>query len=350
VAHRSWAEEVERVSKRGRCRSFDTYARLAGMAALLVGTSGCVAPLASFDPVTPQGASISDLFVLALIPTALIFLLVVGVLIAAIVRFRGRPGDADPPQVEGNRRLELAWTAAPAFLLAVFFVLTVRTMSSVNAESPSAMRVEVVGHQWWWEYRYPDLNVVTANELHVPVGVPLRLELTSNDVIHSFWAPQFGWKKDAIPGQTNTMPVQIDQPGVYDGTCTEYCGTQHAWMRVRVVAQSTDEFNAWVQQQQQPAPSSQDPTAARGQQVFTGSTCVNCHTLRGTAANGQVGPDLTHFGSRSIIGAGVLENTPDNLRQWISNPQAIKPGVLMPGYSSLSDDDLTALVTYLEGP
>ena len=222
-------------------------------------------------------------------------------------------------------------------------------MSSVNAESPSAMRVEVVGHQWWWEYRYPDLNVVTANELHVPVGVPLRLELTSNDVIHSFWAPQFGWKKDAIPGKTNTMPVQVDQPGVYDGTCTEYCGTQHAWMRVRVVAQSTDEFNAWVQQQQQPASSSQDPTAARGQQVFTGSTCVNCHTLRGTTANGQVGPDLTHFGSRSIIGAGVLENTPDNLRQWISNPQAIKPGVLMPGYSSLSDDDLTALVTYLEG-
>jgi cytochrome c oxidase subunit II len=303
----------------------------------------------SFNPVTAQGSAIAELFLLALIPTALILLLVVGLLVAAIVRYRGRPGDADPPQLEGNRTLEIAWTATPALLLAVFFGLTLRTMNIVNAESPSALRVEVIGHQWWWEYRYPDLNVVTANELHVPVGVPIRLEITSDDVIHSFWAPRFGWKKDAIPGKTNVMSVQVDQAGVYDGSCTEYCGAQHAWMRIRVVAQSRDEFDAWSGGQQQASPAPTDATALRGQQVFESNTCVSCHTVQGTTAAGRVGPDLTHLGGRTTLGAGVLENSPENLSDWIRDPQAIKPGVLMPGYSSLADDDLAALAAYLEG-
>jgi cytochrome c oxidase subunit II len=269
-------------------------------------------------------------------------------LVAVLVRFRDQRGDFEPAQTAGNRRLEIAWTVAPALLLVGFFVLTFRTMNFVNAESPSAMRVEVVGNQWWWEFRYPELGVITANELHVPVGTPLRLEITSNDVVHSFWAPRFGWKKDAIPGKVNTMSVQVGQPGVYDGVCTEYCGLQHAWMRIAVVAQSPGEFDAWVQAQQQPRPPPQDPTSVRGQEVFLSSTCVACHTMQGTSATARVGPDLTHLGSRIAIGAGVLENTPENPQQWIRDPQRIKPGVLMPGYSSLSDSDIAALTTCLE--
>jgi cytochrome c oxidase subunit 2 len=220
-------------------------------------------------------------------------------------------------------------------------------MSNVDAASPSALRIRAVGHQWWWEYQYPDLGVATANELHVPLGVPLQIELDGADVIHSFWVPQFGWKKDMIPGKTNVMWVQPEQPGVYDGVCTEYCGTQHAWMRIRVVVEPSERFDAWIAQQRQPAAAAQGPATARGQQVFLSNTCVNCHAIGGTTATARVGPDLTHVGSRTTIGAGLVENTPDTLRQWVRNAHDLKPGVLMPAYNSLSGDDLDALVQYL---
>jgi len=319
----------------------------AGLLGLTV--SGCQAPLDSFAPVTTQGQSIVGLFTLALAISALIFLLVIVVLTVVLVRFRARPGDEEPPQVEGNQRLEIGWTAAPALILAVMFVLTLRTMTSVNASPPSALRVRVIGHQWWWEYQYPDLGIVTANELHLPAGTPAQLELTGADVIHSFWVPQFGWKRDTIPGKINLLPVQIDQPGIYDGACTEYCGTQHAWMRIRVVGQSPSDFDAWVQQQRTPALPPSGDLASRGQSLYLSNTCVNCHTIQGTPSNGRVGPDLTHVGSRSLIGSGVLANTPDNLARWIHNPHDIKPGVLMPDYRTLSNDDVRALAAYLEG-
>jgi cytochrome c oxidase subunit 2 len=308
----------------------------------LMGT-GC-ARIDGFTPVTPQGDAVVNLFVLELILATLVCLAVIAVLCIALVRFRDRPGADMPRQLHGNTRLEIAWTAAPALLLVVLYVLTLRTMSTVEAEAASAMRVQVIAHQWWWEYRYPDLGIVTANELQVPVGQPIRLELESADVVHNFWIPQFGWKKDNTPNHTTIMNVTVNEAGVFDGACTEFCGPQHAWMRIRVIASPADQFQAWAARHQQPAPVAD----ARGLQVFQQSTCINCHAIQGVG-EARVGPDLSHFGSRTIIGSGVLENTPDNLAAWIADPQRIKPGALMPGYPDLPPDDVRALAAYLEG-
>lgn len=215
---------------------------------------------------------------------------------------------------------------------------------SVEAAPPGAQTVRIVGHQWWWEYEFPDQQVITANELHVPVGSPLVLSLQSVDVIHSFHVPQFGWMRDTVPGKTNLMPVTVVVPGTYDGACNQYCGLQHAWMRVIVRAEPPDQFNAWVQQQRQAVVRA----GSRGEQVFLQNTCVNCHAIRGLPAAGQVGPDLTHFGSRSTLGTGVIDNTPATLQRWIRNADSIKPGVLMPPFPNLSDEDLSLLADYLE--
>ena len=312
------------------------------LALLLLGT-GC-GKLDSFTSVTPQGGAIVSLFVLELI---LAFLVAGGVAAAvfySMYRFRDRPGAPEPVQIHGNSKLEFAWTAAPALLLMFLFVLTVRTMGTVEAEAAGALRIRVIGHQWWWEYQYPDLGIITANELYVPVGQPVRLELESADVVHNYWIPQFGWKKDNTPNHLTTMNVVVEQPGVYDGACTEFCGPQHAWMRIRAVASPPDEFQAWVARNRQPA----QVAVPAGQQVFQQNTCINCHAIQGVG-EARVGPDLSHFGSRTTIGAGVLDNTPDNLRTWLTDPQRVKPGVLMPGYPDLSDDDLRALVDYLGG-
>jgi cytochrome c oxidase subunit 2 len=299
----------------------------------------------SFDPVTRQGLEISNLYGFELVLSALLLALVLGWLILALMRFRAAGGEAgEPAQIHGNRRLELIWTITPAVTLGVVVVLMVRTMVGVEASAPTAQRVQVIGHQWWWEYRYPDLDVVTANELYVPVGTELTVDLESRDVIHSFYVPRFGMMRDMVPGKVNRMSLFVDRAGTYHGACTQYCGIQHAWMRQRIVAQSRDEFDTWAAGQRLPA----TPSASPGQQVFLQNTCVSCHAIRGVGPPADVGPDLTHFGSRATLGAGVLPNTSENLRAWILNPQAIKPGVLMPAFGSLSDADLTALVDYLE--
>jgi cytochrome c oxidase subunit II len=301
----------------------------------------------SFDPVTRQGLDISNLYRLELIISALLLALVLGWLILALVRFRATPGDAsEPAQVRGNRNLELTWTIVPALTLGVVFVLVVQTMRSVDAATPGATRLQVVGHQWWWEYQYPDLGVVTANELHVPVGTDLAIDLESRDVIHSFYVPRFGFMRDMVPGKTNRMALRVDRTGTFDGVCTQYCGLQHAWMRQRIVAEPRELFDAWVAAQRAPAVVT---AGSPGQQVFLQNTCVSCHAIRGLPAAAQVGPDLTHFGSRTTLGAGVLTNTRENLRQWIRDPQTIKPGALMPAFDTLSDQDLNALVDFLEG-
>lgn len=315
---------------------------LAAGTGLFTGT-GC-GRIDGFSPVTPQGGAIAGLFILEIVLASLVCVAVAAAVLYATVRFRDRPGAPEPPQIHGNTKLELAWTAAPALLLVVLYVLTVRTMATVEAEAPSALRVRVVAHQWWWEFEYPDLGIVTANELHVPVGQPVWLDLASADVVHNFWIPQFGWKKDNTPNHVTPIHVLVEQPGVYDGSCNEFCGVQHAWMRVRAIASPPEEFQAWVARNQQPAP----VTVPRGQQVFQQNTCINCHAIQGVGG-ARVGPDLSHFGGRTIIGAGVLENTPENLRAWILDPQRIKPGALMPGYPDLPEEDLTALVEYLEG-
>jgi cytochrome c oxidase subunit 2 len=210
------------------------------------------------------------------------------------------------------------------------------------------LQIEVVGHQWWWEFHYPDSNVVTANEVHVPLGRPVNFSLRSVDVLHSFWVPQMGGKMDVIPGHRNHLYFTPEAVGEYHGQCTEFCGIQHANMRFRLVVDSPAEFQAWVQRQQQPAPA-QPPSEEllRGQQAFTRSGCIACHTIEGTSAQGTIGPNLTHVGSRSTIGAGILDNTPENVAAWIKDPQAIKPGNLMPNLH-VRPDDITAIVTYLE--
>lgn len=299
----------------------------------------------SFATVTTQGLQITNLFWLELAISAVLLALVVGWLVAALVRFRARPGEAtEPPQTHGNRNLELIWTIAPILILAVVFILVVQTMRSVEAAPAGGQLVRVTGHQWWWEYELPDQQVVTANELHVPVGTPLLLNLQSVDVIHSFHVPQFGWMRDAVPGKTNLMPITVVAPGAFDGACNQYCGLQHAWMRIIVRAEPQDQFTAWIQQQRQ----SVVPSGARGERVFSQNTCINCHTIRGLGVGGSVGPDLTHLGSRSTLGTGVIGNTPDTLRRWIRDAGAIKPGVLMPPFAKLSDQDIGALADYLE--
>lgn len=300
----------------------------------------------SFDPVTPQGLSISNLFWLELAISALLLVLVLGVIVTVLVRFQVRPGDtADAQQIHGNRRLEIIWTAIPAVTLLVIFVVVVQTIRGVDSPQPNAEQMVLTGHQWWWEYAYPAQQVVSANELHVPVGTPLHMSLQSVDVIHSLHVPRIGWMQDLVPGHANQMSMVIDRPGVYDGTCNQYCGLQHAWMRVRVVADPPDQFNAWLAVQRAPAVSN----GSAGEQVFVRNTCVSCHTIRGlSGASGTVGPDLTHVGSRTTLGAGVIDNTPQNLRDWLSDPQQIKPGVLMPAFKTLSQADLDALVSYLE--
>lgn len=301
----------------------------------------------SFDPVTRQGLSVTNLFWLELAISGALLVLVFVVMVVALLRFRARAGEVDdPPQVHGNNRLELFWTATPAGTLAVIFVLVVLVMRNVNAPLPDAQPLIITGHQWWWQYTYPNQQVTSANEVHVPVGAPLQVSLESVDVIHSFHVPHFGWMQDLVPGKTNFMWVVVDRPGSYDGTCNQYCGLQHAWMRVRIVAEPPDQFNDWLAQQAAPAA----PGGSRGEQVFQQNTCVACHTIRGlNGASGTVGPDLTHLASRGTLGSGVIDNTPDNLRAWISDPQVIKPGVLMPAYASLPPADLQALTDYLAG-
>jgi cytochrome c oxidase subunit 2 len=301
--------------------------------------------LESFDAVTQQGFSITSLFGLELVISAVLIAVVVVWMAVALVRFRARPGQStEPPQTHGNRNLELIWTITPAVTLLVIFFLTVQTMHSVQAAAPGAQPLRVIGHQWWWEYEYPDQQVITANELHVPVGTPILIDLQSVDVIHSFHVPRFGWMRDTVPGKTNLMPVTVVTPGVFDGTCNQYCGLQHAWMRVVVRAETPDQFASWVQQQRQPVV----PSGSRGEQLFLQNTCVNCHAIRGLPATARVGPDLTHLGSRGTLGTGVVDNTPANLRRWIRNASSIKPGVLMPAFQNLSDQDLGVLADYLE--
>jgi cytochrome c oxidase subunit 2 len=274
----------------------------------------------------------------------LVFVLVEGVLIYAIFRFRGKPGDPEPHQIHGNTTVEIIWTVIPALILAAIAVPTVRAIFQTNATpAKDALTIEVVGHQWWWEFRYPDLDVGTANEVYVPVGSQVAIELESTDVIHSFYVPRFGWMRDAVPGQVNRMYATVTREGVFEGACTQFCGMQHAWMRSRVTAVPREQFDTWIQQQRQPAASG----TSRGQQVFLEKTCVSCHAIRGMPAPAQVGPDLTHLASRSTLGAGVIPNTPENLRLWIRDAPTVKPGVLMPPFRGMTEEDVRALADFL---
>jgi cytochrome c oxidase subunit 2 len=317
--------------------------------------SGCAGAPTALSPASSNATLIYNLILVIFGIAAVVFVVVEGVLIYSVVRFSRRPADEQPSQVEGNRRLEIAWTVAPAIVLAIVFVVSARTLWLLSyrptltpgtSSDPQALHVHVVGHQWWWEFDYPDLKIVTASELHVPVGAVVDLSLTSVDVIHSFWVPQLGGKMDVIPGHDNQTWFQATQPGTYHGQCAEFCGVEHADMRFDVVVESPDQFQAWVKQQQSPLPPMAGD-AAQGEQIFLNGACVGCHTIDGTKAQGKIGPNLTHFATRQIFAGGVLKNTPDNLATWLADPQKVKPGNLMPNLH-LSTQQIDALVAYLE--
>jgi cytochrome c oxidase subunit 2 len=338
--------------------------RLAGITLLLLGVL-LAAGLCSaapngnsvpniFDSHSTPADSIRHLSFFVLGVTGLIFLVVFGLLLYAVVKFRSRATDTDrePAQVYGSTQIELAWTIIPVLIVVVLFLATARVIHTIQDAPKPADAVEVIaiGHQFWWEFRYPNLGVVTANELHIPVSdpshpTPTFLKLLSADTDHSFWIPQLAGKTDLIPNRVNETWLDPHQAGLFLGQCAQYCGTQHAKMLLRVYVDRPEDFKLWVHAQQQRV--KDDATVTVGKRVFERTACLNCHAIDGTNGTGRFGPDLTHLMSRSTIASGAAENNSQNLRLWIQNPDAIKPGSLMPAMK-LSDAELDALVRYLE--
>jgi len=285
-----------------------------------------------------------------LIIASVVVIVIAGLLIAGLLRRRHEGGDLMRTG-GGLSWIMIGGIAVPGLILlgVLFFAMSTLAADTAPASKP-AVTVQVIGHRWWWEVRYPGSSpgdlFVTANEIHIPTGQPVRLELTTADVIHSFWIPQLAGKMDLIPGQTNVTWIEADTAGAYRGQCAEYCGLQHAGMRMAVVADPPAGFTRWREAQRRGA-AAPAGLAASGEQVFQRSACAVCHTVRGTAAGGVVGPDLTHVASRATLAAGVLPNTHGNLAGWVANPQGIKPGVIMPAVP-LRPEDLHAVVAYLQ--
>ncbi len=311
-------------------------------------------PQTSLDPKSDLAQELDQLWNLTLYLGIGVALTTFAILAFILFRFRYRPESPQPKQVHGNTTLEIAWTLIPAVLISVIAVPTVRTIFFTYREPPAdAVTIDVRGWQWWWEFRYPTANgdtVRTANEVHVPVGRPVHLRLTSNDVIHSFWIPQMGGKRDVIPGRTTDIVFTPLEAGVYLGQCAEFCGESHALMKMRLIAHEPEDFERWLAHQAEPAvqPAEADSAIAIGQQLVTGGMCAGCHTIRGTTAQfGRLAPDLTHIAGRSTIAAGILENNAENLARWIDNAPGVKPGALMPTMG-LSEQEIRYIVAYLQ--
>ena len=304
-----------------------------------------------FDPVSPEAEAIRDLFSSTLLVCAVIFGLVTVLVAYCVVRFRAREGGParEPSQIEGHTRLELAWTAAPVLILVWLLFRTANAMVASDPPADRAPDVTVIGHQWWWEARYPS-GAVVANEIHLPTGKSLVVRVESEDVIHDFWVPELGRKIDATPGHPVTIWLRADRAGEYTSTCAEYCGVQHAWMRALVVAEAPEAFAEWERHQLAPAslsPSGSDDTAAvRGATTFASMSCVRCHAIA-PVGDARVAPDLTHIATRKILAGGVIPNTPGDLRHWLQDPQGIKEGSHMPD-AQLTDLQVADLVAYFE--
>ncbi|MFL6350939.1 MAG: cytochrome c oxidase subunit II [Bryobacteraceae bacterium] len=306
-----------------------------------------------FKPLASPAQSEYDIALFVLAVTAVIFVVVAALIVFTIARFRRKHGDdsrLEPPQVYGSNQIEAAWTVIPILIVFVLIGVSARVIASVQNASPppSTLKVTLIGHQWWWEVVYPDYGIVTANEIHVPAAAAKTatyLRLESMDVIHSFWVPQLSGKTDLIPNRINYMWIDPREPGIYVGNCAEYCGTQHANMLIRVVAEAPNDFHTWAARQQKTAV--QDAQLSAAEALFETLACVNCHTIKGTPAIGRFGPDLTHLMSRQTLAAGVLANTPQNIRSWVNDPQGAKPGCFMPSMK-LTGEQLDQVVSYLQ--
>lgn len=307
-----------------------------------------IVPLAAFTPQSPGARATFDLGIISTIIFTLIFVAVAGTVFYSLLHYRWREGDPEPRQIAGHKTVELIWTAIPLGIVIFLFVLTAQTMSKVDPAPPARPDMVVVGHQFWWEARYTSSGATVANEIHLPVGKPFSVRLESADVVHEFWVAGVSRKIQAIPGRPNYLWLEATKPGTYTGVCTEFCGVQHAWMQFRVVAEDAATFATWEKAQLQPAITPADPVAIQGLTLFRERSCVNCHAINGVAgAKGGVAPDLTHLASRTILGGGVSENTPDNLRLWLADPQEVKPGALMPNYH-FSAEEMTQLMSYFQ--
>lgn len=311
-------------------------------------------PTNIFSAAATPSHAIRDLSILTLVITGSIFLIVAILLVVAIVRFRERPNSPlrEPVQMYGSNQIELSWTAIPILIVLVLFLATARVIIATERAHPpkNALNVLVVGHQFWWEYRYTGTDVVTANELHVPVvdeqnKRPTYLSMISADTDHSYWVPRLAGKLDVIPNKINVMWFDPHAPDIYLGQCAQYCGTQHAKMLIRVYAQRPEEFDRWLRHQEQPA--LQLASVQDGRAVFEQNACMNCHRIRGTVADGRFGPDLTHFASRDTLASGTVANTPANVAQWIKEPAHYKEGALMPAMH-LDDGQIARVTAYLE--
>lgn len=326
---------------------------LGGLGLGIAACSGDPYPQSTLHPSTDAGHAIDGLFRQIFWWAVLVFVVVETALVVTVIRFRRRPERGEPKHVHGNTLVEIAWTLAPAVILIFIAVPTIQTIFRTDGSVPEdALQVEVIGHQWWWEFRYPELNVVTANELHLPQGRPVQLVMSSADVIHSFWVPKLHGKRDAIPGRTTRLAFTADSVGTLLGQCAEFCGESHANMRMRVMIDAPADFDSWVERQQLVTPTdTTQPLLVTGEEAFrkirtpANHSCVACHTIAGVSA-GVLGPDLSHVGGRTTVAAGILPNDAEGMARWLRDPPAEKPGSKMPKID-LTAEEIAALVAYL---
>lgn len=330
--------------------SLTSIAMRVAIALTIAGCSDKGRPMTTLAPKSDLAQWIQNLYIDVTLWDALVFIIVVTAFVLALFVFSTRVGEAAPATTaSSDLGLEIAWTLGPVLILLMITIPTIRTIfRSQPAVAPTgALEIKVVAHQWWWEFDYPD-GAKASNELHIPVNRPIRLSLESADVIHSFWVPQLGGKRDVVPGQINELTFIANVVGMYPGQCAEFCGLSHANMRFRTFVDSPDDFAKWDRDQLAGpvATPASDQLASDGAKVFADSPCTTCHMIQGIS-KGYIGPDLTHFGSRTTLAAGVLKNTPENVAKWIEDPQEIKPGANMPPLL-LPGPKLDALVAYLE--